>query len=258
MKPLHSQGSNLRAIYRLTLLFFILAPILVAIKCAISPFVSERTDRKIKRVLLHFWARIFVKVAGIRILIEGTPPSGPCFIVANHITYVDTLVLHYATRCIFVSRGDVQHWPIIGFIAKLIHIIFIDRANRLDTKRVNEEIKHAITMGDGVAVFAESRISCGKDVQPFRSALLSSAIELNLPVHYATITYERIEGTPPVSYFVAWWRPEPFFYHLFRLLSYKGFKARVIFGNEPIFCTDRKELAQRLWEEVRKNFVPIQ
>lgn len=259
-KYLYPQGSNLRAVFRLILLFFILAPIFFAVKSVISLFVSEKTDRNIRRVLLHTWARLFVLFCGIKIEILGKPPRPPCFIVANHISYVDTLVLHYATKCIFVSRGDVEHWPFIGRIAKAIYIIFIDRSNRLDTKRVSEEIKHALMMGDGVAVFAESRISCGKDVQPFRSALLSAPIELNLPVYYASITYETLPGnnTPPVSYFVAWWRPEPFTYHLFRLLSYPGFKARVIFGDEPVYGTDRKELAQILWENVRKNFTPIQ
>ncbi|MCX8063721.1 MAG: 1-acyl-sn-glycerol-3-phosphate acyltransferase [Candidatus Hydrogenedentes bacterium] len=258
-KRLYPKGSKLRAIFRLTLLFFIFAPILFAIKWVISLFVSERLDRNIRRVLLHRWAKLFVFFCGIKIEIVGNPPKLPCFIVANHISYVDTLVLHYATKCIFVSRGDVEHWPLIGVIAKAIYIIFIDRSNRLDTKRVNEEIKHALTMGDGVAVFAESRISCGKDVQPFRSALLSAPIELNLPVYYATITYETLPGynTPPVSYFVAWWRPEPFFYHLFRLLSYKGFKSRVIFGDKPLYESDRKQLAQKLWEKVKENFTPV-
>jgi len=200
---------------------------------------------------------MFVKTTGIQVQIEGKIPTLPCFIVANHISYIDTLLLHYATGCIFVARGDVEHWPVIGFVSKMLYIIFIDRSNRLDTKRVNEEIKHALKMGDGVAVFAESRISCGKDVQPFRSALLSAPVECNMPVHYASITYENIDGTPPVSYFVSWWRPEPFPYHIFRLLGYRGFKARVIFGEQPIYGTDRKELANQLWEEVRKRFIPI-
>jgi len=219
---------------------------------------SERTDRKVRRYLLHTWSVIFVKLTGIQVEIKGTVPRVPCFLVANHISYIDALLLHYATRCIFVARGDVQHWPVIGFVAKMLYIIFIDRTNRLDTKRVSEEIKHALRMGDGVAVFAESRISCGKDVQTFRPALLSVPVEFNIPVYYASITYEKIEGTPPVSYFVAWWRPEPFAYHLFRLLGYRGFKARVIFGEEPLFGTDRKELANQLWQNVRKNFTPIQ
>lgn len=259
-KYLYPQGSKLRAIFRLTLLFFIFAPIFFTIKCLISLFVSEKTDRNVRRVLLHTWAKLFVFFCGIKIEVLGPPPKPPCFIVANHISYVDTLILHYTTKCIFVARGDVEHWPIIGLIARAIYIIFIDRANRLDTKRVNEEIKHALKMGDGVAVFAESRISCGKDIQPFRSALLSAPIELNMPIYYATITYQTLDKhkSPPVSYFVAWWRPEPFTYHLFRLLSYPGFKARIIFGDTPLFGNDRKELAQKLWENAHKNFTPIE
>jgi len=259
-KYLHKPSSKLRAIFRLTFLFFILAPILFSIRCLVYPisFYSEPTDRKIRRYLLHTWASIFVKISGIQVHIEGKVPHVPCFIVANHISYIDTLLLHYATKCIFVSRGDVEHWPVIGFVAKMLYIIFIDRSNRLDTKRVNEEIKQALKMGDGVAVFAESRISCGKDVQPFRPALLSAPVECNMPVYYASITYEKVEGTPPISYFVAWWRPEPFTYHLLRLLGYRGFKARVVFGDEPLYGTDRKDLANQLWQNVRKNFIPIQ
>jgi 1-acyl-sn-glycerol-3-phosphate acyltransferase len=184
-------------------------------------------------------------------------PGPPFFLVANHLSYLDMVVLTHQTGCIYVARGDVEHWPVIGFLSKSMYVIFIDRKNQRDTVRVNRLISHAIEMGDAVAVFAESRISAGRDVEPFKSALIEPAVAAGLPVHYATLGYETLAGDPPAGEIVNWWRPEGFLFHLQRLLRHRGVVARVRFGDEPLCGDDRKELAPRLHAAVRANFTPL-
>lgn len=261
-RSLEAGCSDMRLILksvRFALIFFVIAPILFGVRFLVWPvaWYSPRLDRRIRRFLLWSWTAFFRRIAGIKVVTQGTPPKPPCFIVANHLSYIDMLMLTYLTECIYVSRGDVEHWPVIGFMSKAMYVIFIDRTNKRDTKRVNVLIEEALEQGDGIAVFAESRISSGFDVEPFKSALIEPAVANKLPVHYATITYETAPGMPPASQIVGWWRPEPFFYHLFRLLGYRGFTARVIFGDAPISGDNRKELAGKLWKAVRANYVPI-
>lgn len=244
---------------RFTLIFLVMTPALFIIRLCVWPaaLFSEPLDRRLRRVLIIWWNRIFARIAGIRIIAHGTPPKPPFFIVANHLSYVDMLLLTHQTGCIFVSRGDVEHWPIIGFLAKSVYILFIDREDKRDTVRVNKLIEHTLKAGDGIAVFPESRISRGLDVEPFKSALIEPAVANHFPVHYATITYETQPPLPPANEIVGWWRPEPFFYHLFRLLSYPGFTATVRFGDAPIAGDDRKVLAAQLHQAVRQHFVPV-
>ena len=219
---------------------------------------SERADRRIRRFFLMAWNHGFARIANIRIIAEGPVPKPPFFLVANHLSYLDMVVLTHQTGCIYVSRGDVEHWPVIGFLSKSMYIIFIDRKNQRDTVRVNRLISHAIEMGDAVGVFAESRISPGKDVEPFKSALIEPAVAAGLPVYYATLGYETLPGDPPAGQIVSWWRPEGFLHHLQRLLRHRGVVARVRFGDEPLTGGDRKELAPRLHAAVRANFTPLQ
>ena len=242
------------------ILIILMSVVLIALRFLVWPtsFFSERADRRLRRVLLRTWNRCFARIAGIHVVTEGPVPKPPFFLVANHLSYLDMLVLTHLTGCIYVARGDVEHWPVIGFLSKAMYVIFIDRQSRRDTVRVNRLISHAIEMGDAVAVFAESRISPGRDVEPFKSALIEPAVAGKLPVHYSTMGYETLPGCPPASEIVGWWRPESFPYHLQRLLRHRGVIARVRFGDEPLRGDDRKELAPRLHAAVRANFKPLQ
>lgn len=250
---------TLRSYARFITIFFVITPSIYAVRLLVWPtvLISEKLDRRLRRWLLQTWARLFAVVAGVKVVVQGTPPTPPFFIVANHVSYMDMLIVNHQTGSIFVSREDVQYWPIIGFMSKSVYVIFIDRQDKRDTVRVNKLIEHTLKMGDGVAVFAESRISCGLDVEPFKSALIEPAIANHIPVHYATVTYETPEGSPPASKIIGWWRPEPFFAHLLRLLRCPGFTATIRFGEAPISGTDRKELAERLHAAVRGQFVPL-
>ncbi len=244
---------------KFALLFLVITPGTYVLRLLVWPSVlySERLDRRLRRSVLVLWSIGFIKVFGIRVVVHGPRPKPPFYIVANHLSYVDMLLLTRLTGAIFVSRGDVQHWPIIGLMARSLYILFIDRRDKRDTVRVNRLIDHTLKMGDGLAVFAESRISRGLDVEPFKSALIQPAIDNGIPVHYVTLSYETRSKHPPANEVVGWWRPEGFFPHIFRLLGYPGFTATVHFGPEPIEGTDRKKLARQLHEAVRANFTPV-
>lgn len=220
-------------------------------------FWSEPLDRRGRRWIMRVWGWGFKRIVGARVVIHGPLPAPPYYLVSNHLSYIDIFLLGSVLGATFVARGDLEHWPVIGWLSRSLHVLFINREQRQDAVRVNELIAHALRMGDGIAVFAESRISRGLAVEPFKSALIQPAIDNGVPVHYVTFSYHTDFEEPPASRIIGWWRPESFFGHVRRLLQYPGFTATMHFGAGPIAGTDRKVLASALHDAVKANYVPM-
>lgn len=229
------------------------------IRLAFWPLVwgSEPLDRRGRRWIVRLWGRGFTRIAGVRVVIYGPLPKPPYYLVANHLSYLDIFLLSSVLGCTFVARGDVRHWPVIGLLAHSLHVLFIDREQRKDALRVNEQIAHTLAQGDGLVVFAESRISRGLAVEPFKSALIQPAIDIQCPIHYVTLNYTAPPSSPPASHIIGWWRPEPFLGHVRRMLRYPGSTAALHFGPEPLSGNNRKVLATDLHAAVALSFEPF-
>ena len=241
------------------LLLFVWTITLFSIRLSFYPLrrFDEPRDRRWRRYWFSLWGRGFARIFGVRVVVRGVAPSPPFYIVCNHLSYLDVLMMVCFTGCGFVARGDLEHWPVIGYMCKKLDVLFIDRSSKRDTVRINELISNTIAQGDGICVFPESRIFCGRNVEEFKSSLIEPAVKLGLPVHYATVTYQTPPGSPPASTIVSWWRPEPFFFHVARQLKHPGCTATITFGDAPIAGTERKQLAHALREAVRANFTPL-
>ena len=67
------------------------------------------------------------KAAGIRLRIQGNPSQNPTLFVSNHTSYLDIILLGHLLRGRFVSKQEVKHWPIIGWVAACTGTLFISR-----------------------------------------------------------------------------------------------------------------------------------
>jgi len=132
---------------------------------------------------IQAWAQRLLEIWGIRLVVRGTPPhGGPVLLVANHISWLDILVMHAARHCRFVSKSDIQHWPLIGTLATAAGTLYIERASRRDAMRVVHHMADALRAGEVVAVFPEGTTSDGVHLLPFHANLLQAAISADAPV----------------------------------------------------------------------------
>jgi 1-acyl-sn-glycerol-3-phosphate acyltransferase len=137
------------------------------------------------------WSSEFVTLLGLQMTVRGQfPAKGPLLLVANHISWLDISVLHASGYCRFVSKADVQHWPVLGGLASGINTLYIARESRRDAMRVVHHIKEALLEGDIVSIFPEGTTSDGTGVLPFYGNLIQAAISANVPVLPVALRYE--------------------------------------------------------------------
>jgi 1-acyl-sn-glycerol-3-phosphate acyltransferase len=195
---------------------------------------------------LHRWCETCLRRLGVDYVYQGLPPRN-ALLVANHLSYLDILVLSAITPCIFVAKQEVASWPVFGRMARLSGTIFVDRSRRGDVHSVAAQISEAVQLGTVVVIFPEGGSSNGRTVLPFHSSLLEPAVELQLPLSPAHISYSLRDGDPETD--IAYWGDMTMAPHLIRLLSRNGIRPVVRFG-EPRRFADRKRAALEMRAEV--------
>lgn len=229
-----------------------------AIRLCFMPLAwwDKPRDRRWKRWWLQRWARGACRIAGIRVVAEGSPPQAPGLLFANHLSYLDILVMAQQTGYIFVAMSELAKWPMIGPICTSLDVIFMDRKDKSKAGEVLPKIMQALEQGDGVVIFPEGKITRGRDVAPFHSPVVEPARLWGKPVHCAAIHYASAPGAPPASSILQWWRPEPPHPHFLRMLQYPGATVTVRYATVDVSGLDRKQLALAMHDAVKQNFQP--
>ena len=223
------------------------------------PFLLMSPRRMLKWRNRNFsdWARALVSIMGVSIHVRNTPPVGPFLLIANHLSYVDIVVLGSQLNCAFVAKSEVARWPVLGLISASMNTIFIDRKKKRDLPRALSTAKATLDNGLGLVVFAEGTSTGGGKPLPFKSSMLDFAARQRMPVHYASIEYQVAPTERPARESVCWWGAMTFPGHLFRLLQLSEFQAHLMFGAQPIINEDRRLLAAELWSAVSAQLTPV-
>ncbi|HAJ14307.1 MAG: lysophospholipid acyltransferase family protein [Hydrogenophaga sp.] len=133
-------------------------------------------------LLVREWSRRMLDIMGVSLSVEGERPQrGPLLLLANHISWLDILVLNAAYPVRFVSKADVRHWPVLGALITGAGTILIERERRRDAMRVVHHMAEHLQAGEVVAVFPEGTTGDGITLLPFHANLLQAAIVSNAP-----------------------------------------------------------------------------
>jgi len=204
-------------------------------------------DREVRSRWLQQVCRSALRVFCVELRAAGPIPSSG-LLVCNHLSYLDVLVLGATAPCVFVSKCEVRRWPVFGWFASLAGTIFLRRNRRSDVERVAGEMRLVLDAGALVVLFPEGTTSDGREVLPFKSALLQSATEQPHGLAAAFIEYSLNDGS--VAEEVCYWRDMTLLPHLLNLMSKRGLEARLCFAELKQPSTDRKQLARQLHAEV--------
>jgi 1-acyl-sn-glycerol-3-phosphate acyltransferase len=206
-------------------------------------WVFPRLDSAQREARVQAWAHAMLGRLGIRVEVRGRPPAnGPMLLVANHISWLDILVLHAARHCRFVAKAEVRHWPLIGALATGGGTLYIERESRRDALRVVHRMAECLRAGDIVAVFPEGTTSDGTRLLPFHANLLQAAISANAPALPVGLSFLDT-ATRAVSTAPAYVGEDTLLASVWRTLCAPPITAVVCFG-EPQFALGRE---RRQW-----------
>ena len=143
-----------------------------------------------REMQVQAWALQLLALWGIHVRVIGQPVrGGPALLVANHISWLDILVIHAARFCRFVSKSDIRGWPVVGALATGAGTLYIERTRRKDALRMVQDMAEAMKQGDVLAVFPEGTTSDGRDILPFHANLIQSAIAADAPVQPMSLRF---------------------------------------------------------------------
>jgi lyso-ornithine lipid O-acyltransferase len=199
------------------------------------------------------WPRLCLgwigRCAGLRVRAEGRPLRDRVLFVSNHVTWLDIMAIGGATGAIFVSRDDVERWPVVGWIAGLNDTIYVARHARREVHGQADRLRRALAEGRAVALFPEGTTEGGHEVLPFRASLFASLFP----------PLERVKVQPiaidygAVAEQIAWVGQEEAGANAKRVLSRRGRIPVVLRFLEPVdphAAGDRKTLAAQTRAQV--------
>jgi len=145
-----------------------------------------------RRFEVQQWSQRMLCAMGVQLRVVGdAPPCGPLLVVANHVSWLDILVLNAARPARFVSKSDVKRWPLLGGLVAGAGTLFIERESRRDAMRVVHHMAEALLAGDVVAVFPEGTTGNGQSLLPFHANLLQPAVSTGSPVQPVGVAYRH-------------------------------------------------------------------
>ena len=157
-----------------------------ALICAlVFPFLDEPARMR----CVGAWSARMLALLGIGLQASGSVQQAPVLLLANHVSWLDILALNAVQPLRFVSKADVRHWPLLGFMIARGGTLFIERERKRDALRVVHQVAAALQAGAAVAVFPEGTTGAGARLLPFHANLLQAAITSGAPLQPVALRY---------------------------------------------------------------------
>lgn len=193
-------------------------------------------------------SRRVLRCLDVEVRIDGQPPSRG-LVVANHLSYLDILILSAAMPCFFVAKKEIGDWLYFGWAARSGGTIFLDRKSMRSARRVAEEIAERLNLPVPLLLFPEGTSTDGTRVLRFHSRLIDPATRAASPVTAVAIRYLVAGGIQERE--LCWYGNAEFLPHAWKAMGTVGFTAQLRFG-EPRIYPDSRAAAARTHAEIEE------
>jgi 1-acyl-sn-glycerol-3-phosphate acyltransferase len=170
-------------------------------------------------------ARAILSVHDVDVRISGPRPTRPSVIVANHLGYLDPLVIAAAIPCIAIAKGETRSWMLIGTGLEGLGVLFVRRGDAHSGAVVLRKVARALGQGAMVLNFPEGTTGDGSAIGAFRRGVFGMKRIAGADIVPARISYDDDR--------VPWYGGVTFMPHYWKLAKVPRVVARVRFG-EPI------------------------
>ena len=139
--------------------------------CVVPHLIAKLTGRS-------RWPRRFLggvaRICGADVRVVGVPAKSGELLIANHVSWLDIMVLAGATGCAFISKAEIRGHPVLRWVADQNHTIYVDRAERRAIHDQAKSILDGLKRDQPLALFPEGTVGDGGTLLPFKPSLLSA------------------------------------------------------------------------------------
>lgn len=196
------------------------------------------------------WSAEMLRVMGIAVQVEGSVQPGGVLLAANHVSWLDITALHAVVpHARFVSKADIQSWPLLSRLADAADTLYLQRERKRDALRVVHLVAQALSQGQTVAVFPEGTTSDGHALLPFHANLFQAAIVTSTPVQPIALRFsDAHHAISPAVEFIG---ETTLVESLWRVACAEGLVAHItLLPARASAQIERRTLAQTLREDI--------
>ena len=212
--------------------FYLKTGAFLIVTLTLAPFyfiillVLYRWRKSIGPRLVQFYSRICLIIFRVNVENSRNVPSVKgiktnVLIIANHASFLDIFVLSALFGTVFVSKSEVKYYPIIGQIAWLMGVIFLDRNSSNERLRVVNTIVNNCG-NQVVAVFPQGTTSRITERLSFNRGIFK-VVELNPDISLLPVTLHYREDPE-----IAWSKPQSFKENAIKVSSQRRINVEVI------------------------------
>lgn len=217
--------AKLRLCYKAVLLillflagFVIAGGLFPAIQAVCSPVRSKSVRDRIKLR----WLKGFGAILNLHVIKDGGVSEKGLFLVCNHISWLDIIVLGHCIPGCFVAKSDIANWPVIGYLSKQAGTIFIRRGDKQQIHKTAEKMAWQFRQNGNVIAFPEGTTTSGDEVLDFHASLFQPALLTKSAIQPAVIQY--VAAAREAAPFIG---DDEFLPHLLRILALDKIEVRL-------------------------------
>jgi 1-acyl-sn-glycerol-3-phosphate acyltransferase len=252
---------------------FVLFWVMVVVQVPIIFLLPTGSKLSVRYMPVFMW--FLVKLAGIKIVVHGKlSDTRPLMVVANHISVFELATFPLAFRGSFIAKKEMEHWPLVGWVAKKFGVIFVDRRPSHARDALAVVQKAVQTVQYPMILFPEGTTTNGAYVKPFKSSLFNFVENSNVTVQPMAMHYRYKDGTPideqTLADHFAYFdnkkvdtgplckRERSAFGQVFHIMMLGGFTVEItLLPPPPLGGMDRKQIADVLQKIVSDKYMEL-
>lgn len=191
---------------------YVLITFLVCLLLAFPVFLlvglrDSPTARLVIWAIVKYWSRTWLFIIGMPMrLIGSKPDTNKYIVVANHISYLDTITIYASVPDYFraLAKKEMVKVPVFGFVYKQLTIL-VDRSNAHNRARSMRLMWRLLKNECNVVIFPEGTFNeTGQPLKAFYDGAFKLAISAQVPIF--PIIYP---DTVHRWHYSAWWKLSP-------------------------------------------------
>ena len=191
-----------------------------------------------QNAIYRAWRSGFLWAMGIQIKSTGEAFNRPALLVSNHRSYADVLFVESHLPVVFLSKAEVRSWPLVGWAARALDTVFVDRKDKDNRRAAREALRDRMLHGECPVVFPEGT-TAAEGLLPLHPGMFVVAAEEGWPVVATALEYSDPK--------MAWVGDELFVPHLLRVLDHPHWTVHRSIS-PPFSHSDPQELMRQVQE----------